>query len=209
MRYRLVVFDFDGTLADSFAFFLDAIDTLADAHGFRRIDRTQIDVLRALDARQLLKHVGLPLWKTPKVGAHYKRLMAENAQRVPLFPGIASMLRELHAKGARLALLTSNSEPNARAVLGPELAALFAHFQCGSSLFGKRDKLRRLLAQCGIPRHHVLCIGDEARDIEAARAENLDFGAVAWGYTKPQALLGLQPAFLFEHPEQICAALER
>jgi phosphoglycolate phosphatase len=208
MRYRLLVFDFDGTLADSFAFFLDTIDTLADAHGFRKIDRSQLDSLRQLDARQILKHVGLPLWKAARVGAHYKRLMAEQASRIPLFAGIAPMLRALQARGASLAMLSSNSEQNVRTVLGPELAPLFAHYQCGSALFGKRDKLRRLLAQTGISRHQVLCIGDEVRDIEAAQAENLDFGAVAWGYTRPQALLARAPVFLFEHPEQILRALE-
>jgi phosphoglycolate phosphatase len=38
MTYRLAIFDFDGTLADSFPFFLSVFNTIADLHGFRRID---------------------------------------------------------------------------------------------------------------------------------------------------------------------------
>ena len=38
MTYRLAIFDFDGTLADSFPFFLSVFNTIADRHGFRRID---------------------------------------------------------------------------------------------------------------------------------------------------------------------------
>lgn len=209
MSYRYFIFDFDGTLADSYSFFLDTVDKLADLHGFRRLDRDQLDTLRELDARQVLRHVGLPLWKVPLVGAHYKRLMAEHGQHIRLFPGIAPMLRALHARGMRMAMLTSNSEKNVRNVLGAELAALFSDFACGSSLFGKRDKLRKLLARSGVPAHQTICIGDEARDFEAAHAERVDFGAVAWGFTKPQALHRLKPAFLFERPEQIAAALER
>lgn len=205
--YRLVVFDFDGTLADSFPFFLDALDTLADRHGFARIERTQLDSLRELDARRLLKHLGLPLWKVPQVGRHLRQMMAEHTNDIRLFDGIDPMLRQLHASGVQLALLTSNSERNVRAVLGPHLSGLFSRFLCGSGLFGKRDKLRRLLALGGVARHEVLCIGDEVRDLEAAHAEKLDFGAVAWGYTSPLALRSHDPAWLFEHPAAICAAL--
>lgn len=206
-RYRLVVFDFDGTLADSFPFFLDALDTLADSHGFQRVQREQLDSLRELDARRVLKLLGLPLWKVPQVGMHMKRLMTERANAIPLFDGIDPLLRRLHASGIRLALLSSNSEHNVRTVLGPELSALFATLYCGSSLFGKRDRLRRLRADSLVARHDILCIGDEVRDLEAARAEKLDFGAVAWGYTKPQALRRHDPDWMFEHPAQICAAL--
>lgn len=206
-RYRMVVFDFDGTLADSFPFFLDALDTLADIHNFRRIDRSELDTLRALSARQALKHIGLPLWKAPRVGDHFKTLMAQNAHRISLFPGITSMLRQLHDSGLALAILTSNSEQNVRTVLGSEASSLFSHWQCGSTLFGKADKLRRLLDESSFAREDVLCIGDEVRDMEAAQREKTDFGAVAWGYTSPYALRARDPTFLFEGPEEICATL--
>lgn len=206
-RYRFAIFDFDGTLADSFPFFLDAVDILADIHGFRRVDRSQLETLRALDAREMLKVIGLPLWKAPRVGAHFKLLMAQNTHRVALFPGIAAVLHNLHLCGVKLAVLTSNSEQNVRSILGPQTANLFSHWQCGSTLFGKRDKLRRLLAASDVPRAQILCIGDEVRDMDAAQKEKLDFGAVAWGYTTPQALKAQAPAFLFEQPEDICAAI--
>ncbi len=204
--YRVAVFDFDGTLADSFPFFLDTFDVLADAHGFRRLDRSQLDSLRELDARQMMREFQIPLWKIPRVATHFKRLMAERVHHIRLFDGIAPMLQCLHAQGTQLALLTSNAEHNVRAVLGAELCALFAHLQCGSSLFGKQRRLRSLLAHCKAAPHEVLCIGDELRDLQAAHAERLAFGAVAWGYTRPQALLRHGPALMFEQPEDICAA---
>lgn len=207
MRYRLLVFDFDGTLADSFPFFLDAIDTLADKHGFRRIDRSRLATLRELDARQMLKHVGLPLWKAPRVGADFRAMMADAAPTIPLFDGVPAALERLHAGGVTLAILTSNSEHNVRVVLGERNAALFHHFSCGSALFGKHDKLRRLLKQAGVPAQDALCIGDEARDAEAARRAGVDFAAVSWGYTKVDALRAQEPVFLFEYPGQIPAAV--
>ncbi|HVL76167.1 MAG TPA: HAD hydrolase-like protein, partial [Noviherbaspirillum sp.] len=147
MRYRLAVFDFDGTLADSFAFFLDTLDTLADEHGFRKLDRSQLDILRTLDARAVLKHVGLPLWKAPRVGAHYKRLMAAQAHRIPLFDGTDGMLRQLAAQGAALAILSSNSEENVRTVLGPELGGLFALAEQRAAAFVMREQAAKLRAE--------------------------------------------------------------
>ena len=207
MKYKLVIFDFDGTLADTFPFFLDVFDILADTHGFRRLDRQQLDTLRSFDARRMMRHVGLPMWKMPRVAMHFRALMAQHSHRIALFDGIAAMLQELAGRGVALAVLTSNSEQNVRAILGPDNAALIAHYACGVSLFGKRSKLRHLLAKTGTGREQVLCVGDELRDIDAAHGERLDFGAVAWGYTHPEALRARQPAHVFSRVEEIAAAL--
>lgn len=207
MSYRLVAFDFDGTLADSFHFFLEVCDVLADAHGFARVDRADLERLRGLDARQMLKHVGLSPWKTPQVALHFRTLMAENVGRISLFPGTGRMLARLAERGLSLAVVTSNSEENVRAVLGPQNAALVSHFECGVSLFGKRSKLRQLVAGSGFGRGQCLYVGDEVRDAEAAHAERLHFGAVAWGYTRLDALLAQAPEAVFHSVAELAERL--
>jgi len=196
-QYELLIFDFDGTLADSFGFFIAVFDQLADRHGFRRIAGEDIDKLRGYDARQIMKHVGIPLWKVPGVAQEFKALMAKDISRITLFEGVTDMLHTLVAQGVRLAVLTSNSESNVKAVLGPVNAALISHYECGAALFGKRSKLRRLISASGIPRQQVLCIGDETRDAEAAHAEGIAFGAVSWGYTRLDTLQAKSPDLVF------------
>ncbi len=203
MKYKLIAFDFDGTLADSFPFFLEVLDTLADAHGFARIERGDLERLRGLDARQMMKLVGLSPWKAPQVAVHFRALMAKDVDRIPLFEGTDRMLRRLAEAGVALAIVTSNSEENVRAVLGSDCAALVAHFECGVSLFGKRKKLRQVLAASGVGRREALFVGDEVRDAEAARGEGIDFGAVAWGYARLDALLAHSPAALFASWEEL------
>jgi phosphoglycolate phosphatase len=198
VTFRLAIFDFDGTLADSFPFFLEVYGTLAEAHGFRRLSTTELDTLRGYEARKMMEHVGLPLWKMPRVALHFKALMAQNTHRIALFDGTGDMLRRLHARGVTLAIVTSNSIDNVRAILGPEHSALVTHFGCGASLFGKRRKFRALVARSGFRKTEALCIGDEVRDIEAARAEGLPVAAVAWGYTRPDALAAHAPDALFD-----------
>lgn len=205
-RYDLLIFDFDGTLADSFPFFIEVFDTLADAHHFRRLDRTRLDELRGADLPQIMRHVGLPRWKLLPVAMHFRALMAQHIGRIRLFDGVSAVLHGAAADGVRLAIVSSNSEANVRAVLGPD-ASLFGHFECGAALFGKRRRLRRVVQRSDVPATRVLCVGDELRDIDAAHAEGLDFGAVAWGYTRPETLRARAPQLMFGSVAEMAALL--
>lgn len=202
-RYKLVVFDFDGTLADSFPFFLEVFDTLADAHGFSRLERDKIETLRGYDVRQMLAHVGLPVWKAPRVAMHFKSLMSQSIARIRLFDGAGATLEALADAKVKLAIVSSNAAANVKAVLGADHARLIDYYECGVALLGKRPRLRRILAKSGVEREEVLCVGDEARDIEAANAEGIASGAVTWGYAAPEALIRRKPSMVFSSFEEI------
>ena len=203
MTPRLIMFDFDGTLADSFGCFLDVADAVADRYGFARLDRNDMAAVRALGARQIIQRQGVPLWKVPMIARHARTLMARDIDRVPLFAGIGTALAELAAGGARLAIVTSNSRDNVLRVLGPATAALVGELECGASLFGKAGRLRRVLRRSRVPQSAALFVGDEIRDAEAARAAGVPFGAVAWGYTSTAALRAQAPAHFFERVEDL------
>ena len=125
MPYTLLIFDLDGTLADSFPFFLRVHDELARRHGFRAIGDDDVEPLRRLTTRQMLARSGLPAWRLPLVGRDFVAAMKQ-ADDVRPFPGVADVLPRL-AQRATLALVTSNSREVATQVLGAELMALFAH----------------------------------------------------------------------------------
>lgn len=207
MKYRLVLFDFDGTLADSFPWFLGVLNRLADEHRFRRVEEHEIDTLRGQGARQVVGHLGVPAWKLPRIAGRMRQLMAADIGRIALFPGVDRLLRELARQGVLLAVVTSNSIENVHRVLGPDNAALIRHYACGASMFGKRPKLRAILRASGVPAAEAICIGDEIRDLEAARAEGIPFGAVTWGYTTPEGLRAHAPEEMFACPEEILRRL--
>ena len=101
---------------------------------------------------------------------------------VHLFDGIPDALARLKAGGLRLAVVSSNSLENVQRVLGPDTAALFDDYECGTDLFGKAAKIDRLLQRHGTPPERFLLVGDEMRDIDAARKAGVRVGSVAWGY---------------------------
>lgn len=207
MAYKLVIFDFDGTLADTFPWFTAVLNDVAARYRFRRVEAHEVDGLRGYSARQLLDHLGIKPWKLPFIARHMRRLATDDGEPAPLFPGCDAMLRELSAAGFVLAIVSSNTERNIRRALGPELSALFSHFACGAGLFGKAAKFRQIARRAGIEHDLCLCIGDEIRDGEAAREAGMAFGAVGWGFTNPAALETLAPEFLFADRGEIVPRL--
>jgi len=197
LKYDIAAFDFDGTLADTMPWFNSILNTVADKYGFRKIDAAEREQLRSRDASEILKFLNIPLWKLPAIMTHVRGLMQEIDPSVQLFEGIPQALARLKASGLRLAVVSSNSIENVQRVLGADTAALFDDYECGTDLFGKAAKIDRLLKQHGTAPERFLLVGDETRDIDAARKAGVRVGSVAWGYNHLDALRGRSPDELF------------
>ena len=206
MPYSLAIFDLDGTLADSFPWFLRNVNDVADRFGFRRIENGDIESLRHAGSREILRRLEVPLWKLPGIARHMRRMKAAHLDDIPLFPGAEAMLRAFAMAGLRWRWSAPTTRLNARRQLG-EAAQLFSHFDCGASLFGKAAKFRRVVKRAGVDPAQAISIGDEVRDIEAARAAGIACGAVMWGYAAPNALRALKPDLVFERIEDIAPRL--
>jgi phosphoglycolate phosphatase len=205
--YKLIIFDFDGTLGDTMGWFLDASDKMASRFGYLPIDRGDLDNLRRKSARELMKLQKVSVLKLPMLAAHFQKMMKADAGNIRLFDGVPEMLEAVHAAGVKIAIVSSNSEENIRIVLGPELCGLVSRFSCGASVFGKASKFRKVLAAMSTRPVEALSIGDETRDIDAAREIGMATGAVAWGYTNAEALKAYGPTHAFETVSDIVAAL--
>lgn len=188
MTYRLIAFDFDGTLADSFDCFVAALSEASRLHGFRDVDDALIATLRGLSARDIIRALEVAPWKVPQVTIDMRRLMQRRIADVSLFPGVADTFGALAARGVKIAIATSNTEAVVRDRLGAPACDHVAHFACGISLFGKSRRLRALAREAGLRSGEMLYVGDEIRDADAARRANVAFQGVAWGYTAPGTL---------------------
>ena len=200
---RLVIFDFDGTLSDSGDWFLSVIDQLARRFNFRTVAPDQVEMLRHKSSREVIDFLGISRWKMPLIARHLRKLVGRNAHQIELFPGTPDLLERLADTGVKIALVTSNSEANARKILGEEHAARIDFYACGSSLFGKAPKVRRVLKKMGIPAAQALAIGDVTRDVDAAREVGMRAGSVLWGYASETVLTALEPDALFRKPQDI------
>lgn len=205
--YRLIAFDFDGTLADTFPWFCSVLNGVADRYRFRHVEAAEVERLRGLSARAIIADLGIPAWKVPLIARHMRALAARNAQDIQLFPGVPEMLEALDAAGIGLALVSSNGEAAVRRALGTS-GVHIRHYACGASLFGKARHLRAVARAAGVSPAAMLAVGDEIRDAEAAAKAGCAFGAVAWGYTERAALRAQAPAHLFGEPGEIVEVFE-
>ena len=200
MTIKLIIFDFDGVLADSGPWMESVFNDIARKFGFRKVDAEGMAKLRNMGAREGMRMLGVRLWHLPKIARH---LRAINAQAdIDLVQGVPAMLETLNARGIKLAIVSSNAEANVRKTLGP-LAGLIGQFSCGASMFGKARKLKAVARAAGVPFSQVLCVGDETRDIEAARRVGLTCAASTWGYATESAMRAVGPDYILKSLDDI------
>jgi phosphoglycolate phosphatase len=204
--FRLAIFDFDGTLADSAGWFRGALNEAAPMFKFAPLADPEFERLRGLDHKAIMAHLRVPAWKVPLISRHLRRVATRDCHLIALFPGVEETLLRLAGAGVRIAIVSSNTEENVRRVLGPRLAGVVAIFACGVSLFGKAAKFKTVVKRSGIEPEAVLCIGDETRDIDAARTAGLLSAAVSWGYATQDVLRAREPDLLFEAVTEIAVA---
>ncbi len=201
MRYRLIVWDFDGTLADTLALSVEIFNAFAARHGFRPLD--DLAAARGLNTRTFFWKYRIPLWKLPKLGADYRAAVRGRMASIRLFAGLADLIRDLRGGGCRLGVLSSNAAENIRACLDANGAGEAFDFVVGyPRLFGKATAIRKLLRREGVGPREFLYVGDEVRDVEAARKAGVDVAAVAWGYNTAELLAGAAPTYLWPSPDE-------
>lgn len=202
-RFDLAIFDFDGTLADSAAWFRANINHIAQRYRFRQVTEIELEGLRSQSNAAIIRHLEVPMWKLPFIANYMRKLVARDAHKIALFEGSRSMLSSLAEHGVAIAVVTSNTEGNVRRILGAETSKLVSSYACGASLFGKAAKFRAVVKAMKADPGRTIAIGDESRDIDAARKAGIAAGAVSWGYATAGLLRAQQPDHLFDTMDQI------
>ena len=203
MKYKLIIFDFDGTLADSFPWFIKMMDVVTEKFNLTKIDKDDLSELRKLDSLSFLKHLKIPLYKLPRISTFMRNMMSENIEEIKMFDGIENMFCELKKLGHKIAIVSTNSKENIVKVLGDELIKMNDYFVGGVSVFGKDSKLKKVLKLSGIDKKDAIYIGDELRDIFASKKVGMPCGAVAWGVNDATALAELEPDEMFYEVEHV------
>jgi phosphoglycolate phosphatase len=197
-RYRLIVFDWDGTLADSTAIIAAAIQEACRDVGEPVPDNVSARFVIGLGLAEALSHVApaLPVERHPELSARYRHHYLSRDPEIPLFEGVRALLDDLHARGFMLAVATGKTRVGLdRALASNALAARFHATRCADEGRPKPhpDMLLHLMERLGVAPPQTLMIGDTTHDLELARAAGVDAVAVAYGAHEPVGLAAAGP----------------
>ncbi|MGC4067086.1 MAG: HAD hydrolase-like protein [Polyangiaceae bacterium] len=207
---RVLIFDFDGTLADSMQMVFEVYNSLAPGMSLPLVSAGEIPRLRELGPLRALDAYGVPLWRVPVLLQRVRRELERRATVPALFPGLDQVFERPEIRQARRLILSSNSRANIERFLNRYRLSSFERIDAGASLFGKARRLQRLLKVSHLAPSNVVYVGDELRDLEAAREVGATSVAVSWGYAERQVLLNHEPDFLVDdawHLGQVLAEL--
>jgi phosphoglycolate phosphatase-like HAD superfamily hydrolase len=204
MKLRWVIFDFDGTLCDSFNLFLNILDKLASVYRFKDLERVNVDELRDLSSRDVMMQVGITKWKLPFILIHARWLFSKKLDRTYLYPGVVEQLALLKQSGKNIGLLTNNSRNNVKRIMG-ETFSVFDAVYDKVGIFSKMKALNEFCEEYAdeIPKPQIAYVGDETRDMDAAKALGMKAIAVAWGYNSQKALQAHHPTFILNSIEEM------
>ena len=201
MKEPVIIFDFDGTLADTFENFIAIGNTLAKEFKFKTIERHQIETFKNKTIRQAIRDLEVPIFHIPKLLFKGKKAQYDQIQNITLIKNMALILTQLKNQNVQLGLVSTNTLKNIHAVLKNQ--HLENMFGVGSGLFGKRRALNKVIKQHHLNRDDILYVGDEVRDIEASHHVGIAIAAVTWGYNSRNALQTYAPDYLIDHPQEL------
>ena len=207
LQPKLLIFDFDGTVADTFNVGFEILNAVAPEFGFRSLKEDEIETARDMRLTNLIKFLGIRPTKMHKIARRAAEELSVRMHKVQPMAGVMPVIRELQARGFRLGILTSNSPENVGLFLKNHDFHVFDFVRSSSKLTGKAREIKNIRKILRVPRHEILLVGDECRDVEAAHKAGVAIAAVAGGYNSRRALESTKPHFLLERPEDLLTLL--
>lgn len=204
---RAVIFDFDGTIADSREVVLAQYNKIAPRLRVRPVQRAELERLQRLAPKEALREYGVAWWKLPLLVYAVRRALREEVLRIDLCAGMRGVLDELSARRVRCSVLSTNSTENIARFSKHHGLPGFSAIRGGVSMFGKARALDRFIREQGLDRERVVYVGDEVRDVEAANSVGVKCVAVGWGFSHRDSLAQRNPWRLVETANDLAAAV--
>jgi phosphoglycolate phosphatase len=197
-----VIFDFDGTMVDSLEIVAEIIYTMTKQK--YKLDRKDLLALRSKSVRAIAKQFQIPPWKLLFMLRRGRKMMTDYLTELEPIPGITEVINELHQQGNNLFIASTNSTYNIDLFLkNYQMRSLFNGVIGGNGLFRKSKSLLSIMNRQKNSSKPYYYIGDEVRDIEAAKDAGINSVAVTWGFSDIAQLKKAKPFALITKPEQL------
>jgi HAD superfamily hydrolase (TIGR01549 family) len=198
-----LIFDLDGTIAEDMNEFFDIFNKLSNKYGYQKIEKNQVEKFKDEGAQWLLKNIKISTWKIPFLISESRNMLNKTIENINPFKGMPEVLKNLGNSGITLGILTTNTDTNVKKFLDKNNLDVFDFVYSKSSLFGKNKIITNILKRRHLEKEETCYIGDEDRDIEAAKKAGVKSAAVTWGFNTKKRLASINPDFLITKPSDI------
>jgi len=209
-KQPILIFDLDGTIADTLPTVIQIYNgKVAPRLNCKPANYEDRELLNNNPVGKLFKEYGINWYKMPFVIYLVKKHLHQQIKNIQPFPCIINTLNQLK-KDYTLGIVTSNSQRNAYRFLDQhQLFPLFDFVYTNRNIFTKHKTLNKLITKHQFEKRDVLYIGDETRDIHAARKAGIGMISVTWGFLGKELLAKRNPDLLVDEPDQLINAVEQ
>ncbi len=208
MTNKVIVFDFDGTIADTYQAIVDITNNLSSEFGYQPLDEEELLLLKNLSSKEIVKRTEISLFKIPFLVKRVQKELGHQIAELSPINGMESVLLELKQRDYILGIVTSNVKENVVTFLQKnDLEYLFDFIYSGINIFGKHRIINELVRKHNLNKTDVIYVGDETRDIRSARKSGIGIIAVGWGFNSQEILAEHKPDFLAVKPTELLKAI--
>lgn len=208
MTVKVILFDFDGTIADTYQAIAKITNQLSTEFGYKALDQEELILIKNISSREIVKRSEISIFKLPFLVRRVRAELSKEIAELQPIKGITQVLLELKKQGYILGIVTSNNKENVNIFLEKnQLDHLFSYIYSSTAIFGKHRVLNQVIREHNIVQSDIIYVGDETRDIRSARKSLISVVAVSWGFNAAEILQEHQPDYLVAEPSELLEAI--
>ncbi|MBI5123333.1 HAD-IA family hydrolase [Candidatus Roizmanbacteria bacterium] len=203
---KFVIFDFDGTIADTMPFsFSRSLELLRK----EKIDLPEKEIIKKIKSNsylELMKEFKLSWLRIPfmlQIVKQTQRDLYSQIDKIKIFPGIKKLLKGLKNNNYRIGILSSNMQRNINKFIKIKRLNFFDIIYCESNILGKDQTFRKMMRKYNLKQEEIIYIGDEIRDIVACKKVGIKIIGVSWGLHTFEALQKNGVDYIVKKPSEI------
>lgn len=204
----LVIFDFDGTIANTEEASFAVYEQMTKQYNIHPMSKTELRSIKRLPLRKRIQSHGIPYHRLPKLIMESQTQMSRHMEHAYPFEGIPLLLESLK-KNKKLIIVSSNNKKLIKTFLKRHGLNHFVKVYGGAALFGKAKTIKKALNKMNVDVDESIYIGDETRDIEACKAIGLDMIAVSWGYDDRTLLIEEQAPYVANTVDELMQIIKK
>lgn len=204
MHKKTIIFDFDGTIADTLHLGVDLYNNIAHEYNCDTIAEKDIKRLQSMRPQQVMDNYWVNIFRMPFLLLRLRKELKKRITELKPINGITKAIKDIKNSGFKMGIMTSNTKGNVKSFLSLNwLDDIFDFIHSGKNLFGKDKVIRRLMKRNNLSIDEAVYIGDETRDIEASKKVGIPIVSVSWGFNSRKILESLSPDIIVDSPSEL------